>query len=897
LHLTFQELLERSVAEVAEKKRSLYTESFPAQHCLSNFIVEGFMGRLVSAALLACVLISCLLWIACSSGSPTKVITNQIPASVSLCASSAASCSSGLNISLEAGKFQTFTATARNVLNQVVTETFSFESSNPTVLTISSNGSVCAGTWNSLTNPTVCTPGPTGTAQITATAQGISSPPITIYVHQHITSISVSKSPTQPPTLSNSCLSKGAPAGPESWLFEAFAFNGGTDITSTVGPFSWQAVNPTGSTSIVNLSATATTAGASLNQEIVTANSPGLAQIYASASGLNSQPIAIETCRVKLISVSAAGNPPTNTSFVVNTGTSTTLNATVTDSAGMIITGVPLSWSTSNPVSVGVSGAASTVYGSVGTASAPAAGAGTVIASCTPPTCNGGIRAPSVGGTSALPVYPESAIGFLVRNTSTTTSPTVYATTTACSTANPTNATCNPTIVSLTRSSSTSTFAAGTPIALPFSPNSFVFENNGSNAYLGVDSSTFGTKGLMVFNGSAVSQFTGAPGKVLAVSPDRTLTIIADSVDSPNQIFVCTNCNGSSRTLTSFLVDKATAAAFSPDSLKAYVVTKAKCPGTSSAGCLLIYSNVDGPKVLALTTAEDDVTFFPEGGFAYLAESGTSTIAARHTCDDSSLPSISTAAAPVMIRALPDNATLLVLDPPFIQLVNVAEPVPGAWSGCTPPVNNTIVGTFNLGQGNFTPTQLIVAPDGTAVYVLGETSPTTRFPFVMQFNIQNQISSLLTLGDSAVPLSASLSSTGDLLFVGADDGAVHVLDTASGADGQQITFPFPTNELCYGPGSPPTRVPLTVVDITGASQSGSSTTFAYTPISGPALQLGQTVVVAGMKDPGNIGTFTISALGTGTFTVTNSLGVSDTGQNGTGTVPITCNPDMVAVKP
>jgi WD40 repeat protein len=428
---------------------------------------------------------------------------------------------------------------------------------------------------------------------------------------------------------------------------------------------------------------------------------------------------------------------------------------------------------------------------------------------------------------------------------------------------------------------------------LPFSPNSILFENAGSNAYLGVDSSVLGTKGLMIFNGSAVSQFTGTPGKVLAVSPDRTVTIIADTVDTPNQIFICTNCTSSSRTVTSFLVDKATAAAFSPDSLKAYVVTASKCPGTLSAGCLLVYSKVDGPKLLTLTTPEDDVTFFPEGGFAYFAESGTPTIAARHTCDDSSLPSIPTAAAPAMVRALPDNATLLVLDPPYMQLVNVS----GTFTGCTPTVNNTIVGTFDLGQGNFTPSQLIVSPDGTAAYVLGKTSPTTPFPFIIQFNIQNQTSSLLTLGNGAVPLSASLTPTGDLLFVGANDGTVHVLDTASGLDGQPITFPFPTNELCFGPGSPPTRVPLTVVDVTGASQSGSNTTFTYMPISGPALQLGQTIVVAGMKDPGNIGTFTITALGTGTFTVTNSLGVSDTGQSGTGTVPITCNPDIVAVKP
>jgi hypothetical protein len=39
-------------------------------------------------------------------------------------------------------------------------------------------------------------------------------------------------------------------------------------------------------------------------------------------------------------------------------------------------------------------------------------------------------------------------------------------------------------------------------------------------------------------------------------------------------------------------------------------------------------------------------------------------------------------------------------------------------------------------------------------------------------------------------------------------------------------------------------------------------------------------------------------LGAGTFTVTNNSGVTTTSaQNGSGTVPITCNPDLVAVKP
>jgi hypothetical protein len=47
-----------------------------------------------------------------------------------------------------------------------------------------------------------------------------------------------------------------------------------------------------------------------------------------------------------------------------------------------------------------------------------------------------------------------------------------------------------------------------------------------------------------------------------------------------------------------------------------------------------------------------------------------------------------------------------------------------------------------------------------------------------------------------------------LLFVGANDGAVHVIDTATLADTQQITFPFPQSPLCFGPGLPITQPPI-----------------------------------------------------------------------------------------
>src|SRR6478735_10922858 len=108
------------------------------------------MGRFVSATSLVCVLAGCALLISCSSGSTTNVTNNEVPASVSLTPG---------NVSLEPGKTVGLTPSATNSGGTSITETFAFQSSNPSVITVGANGNVCAGTWDSLTVPVVCTPG------------------------------------------------------------------------------------------------------------------------------------------------------------------------------------------------------------------------------------------------------------------------------------------------------------------------------------------------------------------------------------------------------------------------------------------------------------------------------------------------------------------------------------------------------------------------------------------------------------------------------------------------------------------------------------------------------------------------------------------------------------------
>ncbi|MBO0910582.1 MAG: hypothetical protein J2P13_02215 [Acidobacteria bacterium] len=851
------------------------------------------MGKISSVLPLSAIITGCALLASCGGGSPTTVTNEILPTGISI--------SPSPMVSLEVGKTQTFTASPTG-------HTYSFQSDNPSVVTVAANGDACAGTWNSLTSPQICTPGQPGMATVTASTQGVVTAGVTVYVHAPITSITISKVPGQTPTVSDSCLSRGAVHGPESWLFQANAFNGTADITSSVGPFSWQQINP-GSSNIVNLGTPGngtegcllSPGGQCLNLQTATANTPGVSQIYATVGGFNSHPIPIETCHIQSISLAAEGNPPSTTSFLVTSGASTTLNASVVDAAKQTITGVPITWSASNPISAnhGTANNTGTVYGSTNTVTVSTEGAGTILASCTPPSCNGGI-------TPSFPIYPQAAFSFNVQPATTTTaaSPSVFATTTACTDPirNPLTATCTPAVVPITRASTTAMFTAGAPVSLATTPNSFVYDNAGGTAYLGVETSNFSQQGLMVFSGSTPTNATNLSGKVLAVSPDQSSVILSNTADKPNQLFICSSCNVTGRVVAPFLISGATSAAFSPDSLKAYILA-----GNNA----YVYSKVDPLEPLPpISGAGNDVVFHPQGNFAYVA--GPTGLTTYRSCDNSLVDggNVPTPNPALMVRALGDGSTLVVLDPPDITIISTSfPPQPTGLPSpdvCTGTINNpSSPPSFGLGQGSFIPSQFIVAPDDSRAYILGETSsgpPPARLPFIIAFNFATRTPSVISLSNSAVPLNAAISPDSSLLFVGADDGTVHVIDAVTGADTQQVTFTFPANALCVGPGSPPTQVPLSEIQVLAAAENGSTTTYSYRPVSGPVLKAGQSITISQMANGGNNGTFTIAALGidpagNATFTVTNSNGVSATGQSGLGVVPVACNPDMVAVKP
>jgi WD40 repeat protein len=235
-------------------------------------------------------------------------------------------------------------------------------------------------------------------------------------------------------------------------------------------------------------------------------------------------------------------------------------------------------------------------------------------------------------------------------------------------------------------------------------------------------------------------------------------------------------------TSPTFLIIGATAAAFSPDSLKAYIV---------AGSTLYVYSKVDGLRTIALAAPANDVSFLSEGAFAYVAGGASSALSVWRTCDNGRADTVSVPAVPTFIQTLPGAAQLLPGDTPnTFHLFAVAPPnvdvisVNTTPSGCTPAVVDGPVSSFNLGQPNFVAKQLIVSQDGATAYVVA-----SNLSSILVFNIPGQTSSAISLVGNPLPLSASLTPDGNLLYVGASDGSVHVVNTVAGGDVQQISFP------------------------------------------------------------------------------------------------------------
>ncbi len=733
------------------------------------------------------------------------------------------------SFSLQAGGIIQLTATAQNDAGQNISSAFTFSSNNPGILDVAPSGTACAGTWNAPLY-TVCTPQTFGMVQVTASALGVTSPPTLIFVHPPIDTITISVVPpvnSPPPacpnqqplpvacnitfTPTNRCLSQN-----QIETLQARAFSQGVDITGSVGPFTWTQAN-------ANVAKITPIVDSSINvatyQATAAPNTPGQTEVIASASGVFSQPYYFETCPVQCIDLELGVSGLQHnieTSFAVNKGTSETITATAVDVQGCIVPKPPLTWTSSEPAALSAGGAAGCAAGTTCTVSTTQPGVASITASCSPPTCNIGfplnplvLPAPYI----PQPVYPVTAISGLVTGSPVATS--VLATSQDCYS----DPLCDVALYNV----STSTNLPGSATQLPTPPNSLMFDPPGDKAFTG---SEFGAVVITPGNLGGTSSpfsFLAAPGtprgvvtgKFLSSSPNGATAIFSDTISIPNQVYVVTSSPSSTAPLN---INSATAAAFSPDELKALILG-------NGGNTLYVYSTLQSLQIAKpnpLPTPATSVVFNSTGSFALLSGGAPAgSLALYNTCDNSSVTLSAPAlpGPPLFLKMVPSgnvsmgNALIpnlqttgldffFGLDNTGIDIVATNTSPAPLTTLCPQPValahtpqNITFAPVHvDIGYGTFHPINFFLSPDSTQAYIV-----TSDFGVLIYNFITGTVSRIQLVGDASA-VAADMTVDGTLIYVAASDGQLHELNIETLLDQNQISFPPLPNSLnpfCY----------------------------------------------------------------------------------------------------
>ena len=457
----------------------------------------------------------------------------------------------------------------------VSSKDYTYGTTNNQLVDISPSGSICAGTWNrntggGIANYTYCNPPnplpstgglPYAVAYITATADSVTSNPVAVYVHPQVTSVSLVVPP--PPTSSTSsfaCYSQNQIAQLDAQA--CYAGSNGTQY-ELCAPASVTSSNyscplapgtttvPTCESSIGTLSfsvgtSSVGTINASTNQ--ITAEQPGTTAITASIAGSGSSAGYFSTCPPASISVALANGA---TSGTVTQGVPQNLTTTVLDTNGNVITGLALSYQSTNPIDTTVSsgGAITTSY----------PGVASVNAICQPGVCN---PAPT-----NLTGYNGTGVSIASNNVDLTTPGTAsnYVWFGA------------PGVSQYFVPVELLTGTVGSTVGLPYVPNSMVMDRGGNSLYFG------SARELMVYatTSNAITAQAAVPGVVLAVSPNDSQVLINDQA---RHLFYIYSASGGS---TISFPGMANAAQWTPDSQTLYITDNAELNTPASCGSTL----------------------------------------------------------------------------------------------------------------------------------------------------------------------------------------------------------------------------------------------------------------------------------------------------------------------
>jgi len=326
------------------------------------------------------------------------------------------------------------------------------------------------------------------------------------------------------------------------------------------------------------------------------------------------------------------------------------------------------------------------------------------------------------------------------------------------------------------------------------------------------------------------------------------------------------------------------------------------------------YSPTPGSTATSVTTTSLPAGSNPvfvhttEGGTVYVANFGTGTVAAISTTTNVVLnPLITVGTHPVALAETPDQKKLYAVnqgDDNVTPITLVDRTVtPAVLTGTTPVwavarSDSARIYVLNSGSGTVstidtaTDTLLSSVPVGVGTNYMAYDGKLNRLYITNP--TANTVTALNVSSDPPTVLFATPVASGPVTVAVLPDGS-RVYAVSSTKIPPCTSDPLDT-QLCISSevtvinasdGSVRKTIPLEpTIDITAAAQSGSNTTYTYTSTSGPALRPGMEMVVSGMADAGNNGTFALTAVNAGTFTVVSGTGTKASSQSGTGTVVV-----------
>jgi hypothetical protein len=681
--------------------------------------------------------------------------------------------------------------------SKVSVSKYNYGSSNLYLADVSPTGAICGGTWNryspgGIADYTICTP-PAGSSggvctstscgvvQMSAAAAGATSNPVPVFVHPPITSIAFTQS------AENACYSQNT-AGP---ILSPFPPSSGNANVNVLGP-NGVPIDPNYVGTITYI---ATTAGiVNINNTSVsgtgvngatTAGLPGSTIVSATVSQSSSGSAAgyFYTCPPANIALTINGSStgPDGNPFTVTAGTPVNITATITDTNKNPINGLQLDYNTTQPQNFSVS--------TLGVITATWPGDSSITAICQQATCN---------------PAPISQIGVFGNGT-----PTISNTLEVTSPGRNSNYLWMASSQSQFFSSvDLTTGTPGSPVRLPYIPNSMVMDQGGNNLYFG------SYRELMVFSAAtnALSkEDTTVPGVVLAVSPDNSTLLINDQLRQV--IYLYSTASG----ISSSIGGVGTRAQFSLDGKNVYIVgPNALYVHNTATGWSTYTSNSTPPGPTQPTNTcnlnnntPGSAAFDPfcGPGLAITVPSIGPFVTGSPTTAYGFCPSLTNVvpSAPVNIVALypqaasvgaqtdalaatDDGLHILGADAKDNELTDMSVTIP---TGACPSANTGIKlsPTFNQLALGVTPSeidQVVASPNSNVAFVTyNSTAGTGILP---AYTIASgSITPIQLSGSAKAPVSGIFSPNTTTFFVGTSgDNLVHFIDPSTLTDTQTI---------------------------------------------------------------------------------------------------------------